>query len=78
MCLDPEELASAFLAIFFFFFFFARVSALGDKVTVHTLFMHCSHTVHALFMRPTTTLFRKKNFKIGPTTLFTYLKIILL
>ena len=74
MCLDPEELASAFLAIFFFFFF-ARVSALGDKVTVHTLFMHCSHTVHALFMRPTTTLFRKKILKMGLTVLFTHLKI---
>ena len=34
---------------------------------------------HALFMRPISTLFRKKNpLKIGPTTLFIYLKIILL
>ena len=35
---------------------------------------HC-----ALFTRPITTLFRKKkNLKMGPTVLFTHLKIILL
>ena len=39
--------------------------------------MHCSRTVHALVMGPTTTLF-KKILEMGPTILFTYLKIILL
>ena len=35
-------------------------------------------TVHALLMRPTMTLFRKKILKMDPTILFTHLKIILL
>ena len=30
-----------------------------------TLFMYCSDTVHALFMGPTVTLFRKKYIKNG-------------
>ena len=42
------------------------------------LFMHYFNTVHALFMRPTATLFKKNILKIGPTVLFTHLKIILL
>ena len=49
----------------FFLFFDARIS-------------ETKSTVHALFTGPTTTLFRKKNLKMGPTTLFTHLKIILL
>ena len=48
----------------FFFFFLARVFALGDKSNVHALFS----TVHGL----------KKILKMGPTVLFTHLKIILL
>ena len=50
-----------FLSFFFFLFFFsfpARVSALGDKCTVHALLS----TVHALFIGPTITLFRKKKY----------------
>ena len=35
-------------------------------------------TVHALFTGRTTTLFKKKILKMGPTVLFTHLKIILL
>ena len=39
----------------------------GTKITVHTLFITVYNTVHAL-----------KNIKMGPTVLFTHLKIILL
>ena len=50
---------------FFFFFFLMHV-------------FHCFRRHRALFTGPTTTLFRKKILKMGPTTLFTHLKIILL
>ena len=68
-----------FFSSSFFFFFFSSsyerwlvlfihvITLCGDKVTVHTL-----------FMRLTTILFRKKILKIDLTVLFTYLKIILL
>ena len=39
----------------------------GTKITVHALFITVYNIVHAL-----------KNIKIGPTALFTHLKIILL
>ena len=42
-----------------------------------SLFTHYSGTVYALFMGITTTLL-KKILKMGPTVLFTHLKIILL
>ena len=45
---------------FFFFFPTARVSK-GTKSIVRILF----NTIHALFMGPTVTLFRKKNIKNG-------------
>ena len=61
---------SVFFFFFFFFFFFTRF-ALGDNY-------HCSRIIATLFMGPTTTLFRKKILKMGPTALFTHLKIILL
>ena len=41
----------------FFFFFFPRVFYFLRQLS---LFMHCSITVHTLFMGPTATLFRKK------------------
>ena len=40
--------------------------------------MYCSYIIHVLFMRLTTTLFRKKILKMKLTILFTHLKIILL
>ena len=40
--------------------------------------VHCSYIVHALFIGPTTILFRKKILKMGLTTLFTHLKFMLL
>ena len=49
----------------FFFLFFTRF-ALGDNyhcsctIVVAIIFTHCNGIVHVLFMRPTTTLFRKK------------------
>ena len=59
------------VSFFYFFYFDARgLHYLGD-------IMHYSCTVHTRFTGPTTTLFRKK-LKIGPTVLFTHLKIILL
>ena len=42
------------------------------------MFMHCSYTVHALFIGLTTTLLRKNILKMGPMALFTHLKVILL
>ena len=56
------------------FFFFHAFCFRGQL----SLFMHCSRTVHVLFMGSTTTLFIKKILKMGPTVLFTHLKIILL
>ena len=47
----PVRLRLAF-SLFFFFFFVCPRFWVGDKVTVHTL-----------FMEPTTTLFRKKYIK---------------
>ena len=66
---------------FFLFFFIALMNSnwhcsctwlycAGDKVTVHALFMHCPWNPQPLYS--------KKIFKLGPTTLFTHLKIILL
>ena len=56
----------------FFFFLMHAFQFLGNKV-------HYSCTVYALFMRPTTTLFRRKKIlKMSPTVLFTHLKFILL
>ena len=62
--------ASLFFFLFLFFFFHA-FPAFREK-------NYCSRTVAALFMGPTTTLFRKNILKMGPTVLFTHLKIILL
>ena len=66
---------------FFFFFLLSRVSRRRQNLLFTrqmSLFTHCSGTVHALFMEPTAILFRKKKLKMGPTVLFTHLKIILL
>ena len=65
----------AFCVFCFFFFFFFHAFCFRGQLS---LFIPCSSTVHALFMGPTTTLFRKKILKMGPTALFTHLKIILL
>ena len=66
---------------FFFFFFFSRISGRERQNLLFmrqmSLFTHCSGTVYALFMGLTATLF-KKILKMGPTVLFTHLKIILL
>ena len=57
-----EVLRLRFSPLFFFFFFFtARVSK-GTKFTVHVLFntiYAMFGIVHALFMRPIITLFKK-------------------
>ena len=63
-----------------FFFFFLRVLGRRQNLLFMrqiSLFTHCSSTFHTLFMGPTATLF-KKILKMGPTILFTHLKIILL
>ena len=64
ICLDPR---SRFHVHVFSFFFFTR-------------FLHFETIIiiHALFMEPTITLFRKKIWKMGHMVLYTYLKIILL
>ena len=70
-----EFWGSCFL-FFFFFFFFSQ-----HKWTVIALFMHMDSLCRresALFISPTTTLFRKKILKMGYTTLLTHLKIILI
>ena len=66
--------------LLFFFLFFSRVLRRRQNLLFMrqmSLFTHCSSTVYVLFMGPATTLFKKK-LKIGPTVLFTHLKIILL
>ena len=64
-CLDPAFCIFAFAFFSFLFFFgFLTFSAFWRQI--------------ALFTGPTTTLFRKNVLKIGPTVLFTHLKIILL
>ena len=49
---------------FFFFFFFLRMCTVGPVQEANIIFCFSSGS-HALFMRPTSTLFRKKNFKTG-------------
>ena len=66
-CLDLDEMHVLRFVFYPLFFFPARVSALGDKSTVHALLS----TVHALFTD-------YKILKMGPTVLFTHFKIILL
>ena len=44
---------------FFFFLFFMHAFLGRDKVTIHTHKV----TIHALFIGPTTTLFKKKYLK---------------
>ena len=81
--LDSAFSAESCVAFFlFFFFFFAFTSfKLETKftvhetyVTVHALFRYCLYTVHETHSH----FIQKKILKIGPTVLFTYLKIILL
>ena len=67
---------------FFFLFFFFHAFQGGRRqnflfMRQMSLFTHYSGTVYALFMGITTTLL-KKILKMGPTVLFTHLKIILL
>ena len=63
-CLDPAFLC---LCLRFFFFFYCSSCFKGTKL----LFTHCVHRTHNHFIQ-------KKLLKMGPTTLFTYLKIILI
>ena len=42
--------------LFFFFFLFFQLHTFQE---IKLLFMHCSYTIHALFIRPTTTLLKK-------------------
>ena len=71
-CLDRNYVAFGVCILLFAFFFSSHVfQAFRDNY-------HCSRTVVALFMKPTATLFRKKILKMGLTSLFTHLKIILL
>ena len=74
--LDRNYLVSGVLRFGFFFFFlsffFSRVSAFRRQIS---LFMHCSFTVHGTHNH---FIQKKKILKMGPTALFTYLKIILL
>ena len=58
-------------------FFFHVFLVFKDKFYHSSLFTHCNKTVHAQFMGPTISLFRKK-IKIDLTILFTHLKIILI
>ena len=57
-------------SFFLFFFFLHAFQLLETKCTVHALFMHCSRDPQPLYL--------EKISKIGPTVLFTHLKIILL
>ena len=58
----------------FLFFFFSRISGRQNLLftTVASLFMHCSSTIYALFMGPTTTLFRKKIKNWSHDTIHTF------
>ena len=73
--LDWAYCASVFWVSCFFFFFPARMNS-NRIVHAHRFTVQETKCiVHALFMGLTIILF-KKNFKIGPTALFTHLKII--
>ena len=66
--------ASAFFNsrfLLFLFFFGSHLLTLRDNINCYEQCIHCSHTVHTLFIY-------YKILKMGPTILFTYLKIILL
>ena len=78
MCLGSAFCASQTRLRFRIFFFFQRMNS---KSTVHVLcgrqillFIHCLHTVHGIHNH----FIQKKILKMGPTVLFTHLKIILL
>ena len=60
--------ASVFSFKHFFSFFFTRFRE--TKFTIHNY----SSTVHALFIGPTVTLFKKNILKMGPIVLFTHFK----
>ena len=74
--------SSFFWFFLFYFYFFFHTFQGGRRQNLlfmrqMSLFTHYSGTVYALFMGITTTLL-KKILKMGPTVLFTHLKIILL
>ena len=80
MCLDPHHVycvcVFCFFFFFFFFFFYAFYFRPGDNYhcshVITLLFTHCSNTIYALFIGPTTTLF-KKNIKNGSHgTIYTF------
>ena len=80
--LNLAESCGAFSSFLFFFLFFFHAFQGGRRQNLLFMrqmspFTHCSGTVYALFMGLTATLF-KKILKMGPTVLFTHLKIILL
>ena len=61
------------LLLFFFLFFFRRFRE--TNFTVHAMFMYCLRAIHGTHSH----FIKKKNIlKMGPTVLFTHLKIILL
>ena len=67
----------AFFSLSFFFFLLHAFRRRQNLLFTYclTLFTHCFGTIHALFIGPTITLF-KKILKINPTVLFTHIKII--
>ena len=76
-CLDRNYCVWRFGFCFFFFFFFSFTcfQLLETNFTVHVLQQYCLCTVygtHRHFIQ------KKKFLKLGPTVLFTHLKIILL
>ena len=68
ICLDPDEKLESASSVSFFFFFYARGLHCSGDIT------HCSCTVHGTHNH----FIQEKILKMGPTVLFTYLKIILL
>ena len=73
--------ASTYSLFFFFFLMHADYTVSHALCTIQALFRRhyaLFSGSRALFMGPSTTIFRKKTLKIGPKTLFTHLKIILL
>ena len=72
--LNPAFSHDHVFPFFFFFFFFLRMNS---NLTWFTM-QETKITIHALFITVYNTVYVLKNIKMGPTVLFTHLKIILL
>ena len=72
--LNPALRFSSFFFAFTRFREETKFTVYETNVTVHALFRYCSRSIHGTYSH----FIQKKILKMGPTVLFTHLKIILL